>query len=146
MGAPASAAALFPLRNVNDIQEMLYLTSTPMFRRLFNLAAGASVVLTAAIGFCWWQSYARSEKVTWSRDNHLTYLRAAPGQAVLYVYDAKYPLRSRDTRGFNSPAMSRRRRSLRCSASCSSAATPAPAWSNGNMPASPGPTAAAAAT
>ena len=70
-----------------------------MFRRLFNFATGASLLLTAAVCLLWWQSYARSEKVTWSRDNHLTYLRAAPGQAVLYLYHAKYPLLSRDVRG-----------------------------------------------
>jgi hypothetical protein len=70
-----------------------------MFRRLFNLATGASVLLTAAIGLCWWQSYACSEKVTWCRDNQLTYVRAAPGRAVLYLYRANYPLTSRDVRG-----------------------------------------------
>src|SRR4051812_16625415 len=70
-----------------------------MFRRLINFATGASLLLTATICFLWWQSYARSDKVTWSSANDLTYLRAAPGRAVLYLYRANYPHHSRDARG-----------------------------------------------
>ena len=64
-----------------------------MLRRLFNLATGASLLLSAAIGFFWWQSYGRSDKVAWSGERAYTSLRSAQGRAVLYLYRTDFPIR-----------------------------------------------------
>ena len=70
-----------------------------MLRRLFNLVTGASLLLTAAIGFVWWQSYDRSDKITWSQDHSLASLRSAQGCAVLHLYRAQRTIQSGDGRG-----------------------------------------------
>jgi len=70
--------------------------SSTMFRRLFNLATGASILLTIGVGVLWWQSYARSDKLSWSGDRAYSSLRSAQGRAVLYLYHADFPIRHND--------------------------------------------------
>jgi len=72
-----------------------------MLRRLFNLVTGASLLLTAAIALLWWQSYTRSDKITWSQDHSLTTLRSAQGCAVLHLYRPERSIRSGDIRGLH---------------------------------------------
>jgi hypothetical protein len=57
-----------------------------MARRLFNLAAAASLLLTVAVCVLWSRSYDLSDKVTLTRDDGLRTLRSAEGRVVLGLY------------------------------------------------------------
>src|SRR4051795_10347691 len=57
-----------------------------MVRILFKLLAVLSLLACVTIGALWARSYARSDKLVWTRDDGQRLVRSAPGHVVLSLY------------------------------------------------------------